>query len=238
MRLGDEVLVIDIETLERPEESWHKKKKLDEAQFWYETKLDYIHNTYKKEETRERHAVDAAKEFEKRCNEPSETWRFSPAGASIVALGYCVGTKTEWGMRWSPIGGVQGSEESCVFNLSSFINRHLSNGFTLAGYNILGFDWPVLARAFKTNGAPIDKKPSDYVFDVMDAPLFKRNRKSQDYWCQQYGISGNYETDGSMVASMWVEDEKNNTQKVLEYCQRDVEKCCKLIDINYAVFNL
>ena len=98
------------------------------------------------------------------------------------------------------------------------------------GHNLAGFDLPFLkARSIILGVKPpsllwkaMNCKPWDGV--ILDTMLMwnsdSQKRVSMDKLCRAFGIAGKCDFDGSMVAETW----KTDPQKVIDYCQDDVQR--------------
>ncbi len=234
-KLRDTVICFDIETIERPYKDFtNRAEKIEEI---YEKDM-LVAESKAKEETKAKYRTIAEDKRTAAKESTPEGWKFSPAGAEIVCIAWREGLKTAHGIEWEDVLGIQAKEADAIKEFVSFLNLP-SGPYSLVGFNISGFDYPVVARAILEHGMHLENKPGEYdLYDLMYAPLFRKSKGSQDYFYQQYGLGDVGDMDGSQVAQCYKDDCENNTTNVLKYCKHDVEKVSKLLDINYLTFDL
>lgn len=169
---------------------------------------------YKKDETIESHLQAWIQKF-----------RFKPEGAQPVAIAL---SSVVRGKATEPEGIQTDNENEIAKFFVDYLNEEPQP--KLVGYNILGFDLPVLCRVLFNSGLELNQKVTKWGrIDLMREPFGYGFDNSGGFkrMCKMYGVELCGVT-GDEVENLWAKDQAEGTQRVLEYCKDDVRGCAEL----------
>lgn len=189
------VLIIDIETIAKPV----PQEVLDEQR-------KVLAEEYKKEETIEKHLQDF-----------KERYKFLPGGAEIICVGIMDFQSRVSKVIYDPTKPTSWIIDETVLELD------LYPGHKFCGFNIKGFDLPVLLEHMQRFDTFLDQRKGRYdIIDLYEWAKFAGFGGSLNKVCKMFGLETK-SASGDQVAFMYEQDKSDGGRRVAEYNRQDLE---------------
>lgn len=189
------IISIDIETLAAPLIDDVRSEKYEELQ-----------KEYSKEDTVQKH-LEA---FE------NEKWCFTPEGAIPICVSLCDSDGYEW---------VVSDKDPLVIARKFWSKIEMQAPCKLLGFNLTGFDLPVLMRYGILADCKISKPFGRYdLIDLTTVPFWWEKKGKSLKWYARNFLAGEKKGNGKDVKELWEKD----PSAVEKYCLQDARLALKL----------